>query len=1199
MDENVDIDAAGVTTALERICALESRLRQAIQATHPLSSSFDKDFVAADREREALLVVREQLELLEDKLREYRSLDAQQADDKTMVLSQLDSLRRELVTAAHDNFSRVVFGKDVIKEVISFAEVNSSDQDKENDKADGPPTPTQGPAHHPTAHAPSTASFKSTPSRSPPSTMPPSSVRSERAPLEVRLPLNVSIEHGMPRLAHANSPPAASSPQQHGRRGLQAESPRHYGRSMQPDSPGSRFRGSSLPDSPPQNRLRSSRRADSPQRSSRGALEEADRIIYAARHARHPSREQQKERSSPQLEPGRVRDEELYSTTNGSSVYQFDPEYGGKVNLRRMQPQPPQPHYYHSPASHYQAHQERPRNRSLFPHEQTEDRSDDAASVTSSRSRMIPPKHSPPRQIVRLNHAASIGRPIPSHPSRSPVRPSRRGRLQGALGSLLATCGVIVAAGASTAAIVASFSMLGQAARSHGRSRVQRQEKWRALPGPEASPPGSLFAAPRHPAEPRQPDAHIQTAKHEPELKIEPECPRSPPHLPAPGTLEKRTFYRAPLTEDQAHYLLRKEKERWTGKLTLRGSPYGLRGSTELDPAKTYVLCLTDPAGGPSSSASSPSVQQPADASGLAANRLNDYSDLRSTNLELAEQLLLAQNSAQTCAQLGGKFFQSLSYNTTLNSEALLTELKPDLAGVSPEKMAREVMEFIAEHWGLGWEKMAAAEKVLAEKMHAPRVQDPRLLIIPADGPQERPKRTANSTETASPKTLRTAKNTSPSKSGGPSLTPRQGPAALHMSADGPAAAVNAAEVQGAFCLLLRAVKHLFPDLPWHAWNTSGSGVDGHHGRLDLAFTFQSAVSWQQLLFLGELKASLRSGSEYMTALGQVMDRAVEMTAHQHTRPHCYAFVAGDDSLELLKVAREHGVVMRTGQQQFYWGADSPGLILLMKLLLAPQDVHGHQPDMRVVVETDAGRVEHVILLDIRQAEGSCVSSSNSSSSLTVPLQPNLHPGAQQPRHRPRRVAKLRGTKVWQGVLPGRGHDQLPQPVVLKFGRSTCINHEAAAIKTLRGLGTPNVIECVAVGAGDEPFICTAPLGRTLNRLDPAPVILSAIEAAAQTVKHMAGLEPPWVHRDLSLGNIIIDLDHGKAALPNGNTYIIDWVTAQPIDSGTCQLGDLTGATQRLRALFWASTQPCADGGYNSEVTPQQFLDALQPPDNT
>ena len=30
---------------------------------------------------------------------------------QTMVLSQLDSLRRELVTAAHDSFSRIIFGK--------------------------------------------------------------------------------------------------------------------------------------------------------------------------------------------------------------------------------------------------------------------------------------------------------------------------------------------------------------------------------------------------------------------------------------------------------------------------------------------------------------------------------------------------------------------------------------------------------------------------------------------------------------------------------------------------------------------------------------------------------------------------------------------------------------------------------------------------------------------------------------------------------------------------------------------------------------------------------------------------------------------------------------------------------------------------------------------------------------------------------
>jgi hypothetical protein len=48
----------GVIGALESICELESRLRQAIQQTHPLSTSLDWDFEAADRERKALLSIR-------------------------------------------------------------------------------------------------------------------------------------------------------------------------------------------------------------------------------------------------------------------------------------------------------------------------------------------------------------------------------------------------------------------------------------------------------------------------------------------------------------------------------------------------------------------------------------------------------------------------------------------------------------------------------------------------------------------------------------------------------------------------------------------------------------------------------------------------------------------------------------------------------------------------------------------------------------------------------------------------------------------------------------------------------------------------------------------------------------------------------------------------------------------------------------
>ena len=53
-----DVDSLGVINALERTCELESKLRQAIQQTHPLTTSLEWDFSAADKEREALLAIR-------------------------------------------------------------------------------------------------------------------------------------------------------------------------------------------------------------------------------------------------------------------------------------------------------------------------------------------------------------------------------------------------------------------------------------------------------------------------------------------------------------------------------------------------------------------------------------------------------------------------------------------------------------------------------------------------------------------------------------------------------------------------------------------------------------------------------------------------------------------------------------------------------------------------------------------------------------------------------------------------------------------------------------------------------------------------------------------------------------------------------------------------------------------------------------
>ena len=62
-----------------------------------------------------LLHAQSQLEMLEDKLRELRllALDPREYDDKTVTLSQLDSLRRELIMAARNNLKFVEFGSKV------------------------------------------------------------------------------------------------------------------------------------------------------------------------------------------------------------------------------------------------------------------------------------------------------------------------------------------------------------------------------------------------------------------------------------------------------------------------------------------------------------------------------------------------------------------------------------------------------------------------------------------------------------------------------------------------------------------------------------------------------------------------------------------------------------------------------------------------------------------------------------------------------------------------------------------------------------------------------------------------------------------------------------------------------------------------------------------------------------------------------
>lgn len=58
MGTNYTEKLSGVHVALERICALEARLRAAIQTMQPLSTSLTFGSNTADRERQALLAVR-------------------------------------------------------------------------------------------------------------------------------------------------------------------------------------------------------------------------------------------------------------------------------------------------------------------------------------------------------------------------------------------------------------------------------------------------------------------------------------------------------------------------------------------------------------------------------------------------------------------------------------------------------------------------------------------------------------------------------------------------------------------------------------------------------------------------------------------------------------------------------------------------------------------------------------------------------------------------------------------------------------------------------------------------------------------------------------------------------------------------------------------------------------------------------------
>lgn len=69
-----------------------------------------------------LLICSQQLEYLEDKLRDLRFVaPGGPGDQKSVLLGQLDSVRRELVETVYANVDKVVYAKDILKDILNFA----------------------------------------------------------------------------------------------------------------------------------------------------------------------------------------------------------------------------------------------------------------------------------------------------------------------------------------------------------------------------------------------------------------------------------------------------------------------------------------------------------------------------------------------------------------------------------------------------------------------------------------------------------------------------------------------------------------------------------------------------------------------------------------------------------------------------------------------------------------------------------------------------------------------------------------------------------------------------------------------------------------------------------------------------------------------------------------------------------------------
>ncbi len=391
--------------------------------------------------------------------------------------------------------------------------------------------------------------------------------------------------------------------------------------------------------------------------------------------------------------------------------------------------------------------------------------------------------------------------------------------------------------------------------------------------------------------------------------------------------------------------------------------------------------------------------------------------------IDLEQHSANDQRTARTYAAIGLSELQGPQWEAAANCAGVQQLLGANV--LAPGTTLEQLQADIADQMSLDWTQLFAEEAQIAKLPSDVQGQSRRLLVMPAavSGP-DIPAATAS-------KSLKRTKPQEPSPVKSPrSAAPTASSSARVLAPRGSVRqARNEADVQAGFNLFLRKLKNHLPDLQWNAWNTSSSGVNGSRGKVDLTFTQSSLVAWAQVLFLAELKPKL-DGSGYQEAVGQIIDCAAHVFTSQPDRRRLLAFVASSDQLEVMVVARGHGVWLRSERLEFSWTAQSEGLRLLLRLLVAPIDVHKYHPTILQGFATSAGKLTELTLLDVRPAPESAASSRSASHSAS--------------QRRPRWCEKRsRTVRLFRAkLLTTAGSEEL---VAVKFGKCECVEAEVSA----------------------------------------------------------------------------------------------------------------------------------------------------------